>query len=117
MHKAFGLCFDLSPGYLDTASIGVPPTVGADALSAAVDRWRRGGDFPQDSMRLSMPPVPASPTLSEYQHNGWRSVAGYHRWSGWWPLLYRLLVECLSPRGISPALPGRSPPRPVTASW
>jgi selenocysteine lyase/cysteine desulfurase len=47
MHKAFGLCFDLSPGYLDTASIGVPPTVVADALSAAVDRWRRGGDFPQ----------------------------------------------------------------------
>jgi hypothetical protein len=25
MRKAFGLCFDLPPGYLDTASIGVRP--------------------------------------------------------------------------------------------
>ena len=78
MRQAFGLCFDLAPGYLNTATIGVPPTVVADALSAAVDRWRRGGDFPQDSMRLSMPPVPASPTLSGYRCNRWRSVAEYH---------------------------------------
>lgn len=48
MHKAFGLCFELPTGYLDTASIGVPPTAVADALSAAVDRWRRGGDSPRD---------------------------------------------------------------------
>ena len=29
-------------GYLNTASIGVPPTAAADALVDAVDRWRRG---------------------------------------------------------------------------
>ena len=54
MRQAFGLCFDLAPGYVNTATIGVPPTVVADALSAAVDRWRRGGDSAQDFDGLSL---------------------------------------------------------------
>lgn len=48
MREAWGLGFDLDGGYLDTASIGVPPTSVAEALAAAVLRWRRGRDAPQD---------------------------------------------------------------------
>jgi selenocysteine lyase/cysteine desulfurase len=48
LRKAWGLEFDLGGGYLDTASIGVPPTSVAEVLSAAVLRWRRGQDAPQD---------------------------------------------------------------------
>jgi selenocysteine lyase/cysteine desulfurase len=34
--------FDADPGYLDTATMGVPPRVAADALDATVAGWRRG---------------------------------------------------------------------------
>lgn len=44
MREAFGGVFDLEPGYLNTASIGVPPRHVADAVSAAHERWRRGQD-------------------------------------------------------------------------
>jgi selenocysteine lyase/cysteine desulfurase len=35
-------------GYLNTASIGIPPASAADALADAVDRWRRGAARPPD---------------------------------------------------------------------
>lgn len=44
MREAFGGVFDLEPGYLNTASIGVPPRHVADAVEAAHERWRRGQD-------------------------------------------------------------------------
>lgn len=34
--------FDADPGYLDTATMGVPPRVAADAVDATVAGWRRG---------------------------------------------------------------------------
>ncbi|MEV6610286.1 aminotransferase class V-fold PLP-dependent enzyme [Kutzneria sp. NPDC051319] len=46
MREAFGQTFDTPAGYLNTASIGVPPTAVADAVSAAVERWRGGVDVP-----------------------------------------------------------------------
>ena len=48
MVEAFGLRFDLQPGYLDTASIGVPPAGVAAAVADAVNRWARGRDAPAD---------------------------------------------------------------------
>ncbi|WP_436501160.1 aminotransferase class V-fold PLP-dependent enzyme [Actinokineospora sp. HUAS TT18] len=42
MRMAFGERFDVQDGYLNTASIGVPPARVADALEAAVARWRQG---------------------------------------------------------------------------
>lgn len=49
MRRAFGQEFDVPDGYLNTASIGVPSTVVADAVAAAVAGWRSGagraGDF------------------------------------------------------------------------
>jgi selenocysteine lyase/cysteine desulfurase len=45
---AFGQSFDVPDGYLNTASIGIPPKVAADGLAAAVDRWSRGADAPPD---------------------------------------------------------------------
>ncbi|KOV84325.1 aminotransferase class V-fold PLP-dependent enzyme [Nocardia sp. NRRL S-836] len=44
MREAFGAVFDVEPGYLNTASIGVPPRHVADAVAAAHERWRRGQD-------------------------------------------------------------------------
>ncbi|MFD5829138.1 aminotransferase class V-fold PLP-dependent enzyme [Lentzea sp. NPDC060358] len=44
MREAFGAVFDVRPGYLNTASIGVPPRHVADAVAAAHVRWRRGED-------------------------------------------------------------------------
>jgi selenocysteine lyase/cysteine desulfurase len=44
VRTAFGQSFDLSPGYLNTASIGIPPLFVADAVARAVDRWRTGSD-------------------------------------------------------------------------
>ncbi|WP_439660978.1 aminotransferase class V-fold PLP-dependent enzyme [Lentzea sp. HUAS TT2] len=44
MREAFGAVFDVGPGYLNTASIGVPPRHVADAVAASHDRWRRGLD-------------------------------------------------------------------------
>ncbi|GAA3435479.1 aminotransferase class V-fold PLP-dependent enzyme [Kutzneria kofuensis] len=46
MRHAFGQTFDIPAGYLNTASIGVPPTVVADAVEAAIRRWRVGADVP-----------------------------------------------------------------------
>ena len=48
MRTAFGRQFDLPDGYLNTASIGVPPTDAADAVATAVDDWRRGAARPSD---------------------------------------------------------------------
>ncbi|HET6499746.1 MAG TPA: aminotransferase class V-fold PLP-dependent enzyme [Amycolatopsis sp.] len=40
--------FEVPAGYLNTASIGIPPSHAADAVAGAVDRWRRGADQPAD---------------------------------------------------------------------
>lgn len=44
MRTAFGAEFDLSAGYLNTPSIGIPPRLVADAVASAVGRWRTGAD-------------------------------------------------------------------------
>src|SRR5438067_253464 len=48
MRAAFGAKFDVPDGYLNTPSIGIPSAEVADAVAAAVDRWRRGADKPPD---------------------------------------------------------------------
>lgn len=48
MRLAHGEKFDLAPGYLNTASIGVPPAFAADALEREVRRWRTGAARPPD---------------------------------------------------------------------
>ena len=48
MRVAYGQQFDLSAGYLNTASIGVPPAFAADALEEETRRWRRGLSRPPD---------------------------------------------------------------------
>lgn len=48
MRVAYGQQFDLSDGYLNTASIGVPPAFAADALEEETRRWRRGLSRPPD---------------------------------------------------------------------
>lgn len=48
MRIACGQQFDVPAGYLNTASIGVPPASAADALADAVDRWRRGAARPPE---------------------------------------------------------------------
>jgi selenocysteine lyase/cysteine desulfurase len=40
--------FDVPDGYLNTASMGVPPAPAADAVAAAVDAWRSGASRPLD---------------------------------------------------------------------
>jgi selenocysteine lyase/cysteine desulfurase len=40
--------FEDVPGYLDSASIGLPPTVAVDEVIAVLERWRRGQARPQD---------------------------------------------------------------------
>ncbi|MBN9741552.1 aminotransferase class V-fold PLP-dependent enzyme [Amycolatopsis sp. A1MSW2902] len=40
--------FAVPAGYLNTPSIGIPPTPVADAVEAAVGRWRTGKDTPSD---------------------------------------------------------------------
>jgi selenocysteine lyase/cysteine desulfurase len=42
VRSAFGHCFDVPDGYLNTASIGVPPVAVADAVVEAVRGWRGG---------------------------------------------------------------------------
>ncbi|WP_424185530.1 aminotransferase class V-fold PLP-dependent enzyme [Actinokineospora sp. G85] len=42
MRAAFGEHFDVPTGYLNTASIGIPPARVADAVDTAVRRWRTG---------------------------------------------------------------------------
>jgi len=41
VRTAFGQQFDVPDGYLNTASIGVPPACAGDAIATAVDDWRR----------------------------------------------------------------------------
>lgn len=46
MRTAFGQQFDVPTGYLNNASIGIPPVIVADAVADAVQRWRAGADDP-----------------------------------------------------------------------
>lgn len=46
MRSAFGTTFDVPLGYLNTASIGVPPAPTATAVTDAVRRWSVGADGP-----------------------------------------------------------------------
>ena len=46
MRSAFGTTFDVTTGYLNTASVGVPPAPAADAVADAVRRWAVGADGP-----------------------------------------------------------------------
>lgn len=48
MREVFGATFDVPAGYLNTASIGIPPTPAANAVLEAVRRWGRGLDKPTD---------------------------------------------------------------------
>ncbi|WP_214407554.1 aminotransferase class V-fold PLP-dependent enzyme [Pseudonocardia lacus] len=48
MRAAHGEKFDVPDGYLNTASIGIPPATAADAVAAAVDAWRGGTARPPD---------------------------------------------------------------------
>ncbi|QWF77113.1 aminotransferase class V-fold PLP-dependent enzyme [Amycolatopsis sp. CA-230715] len=43
MRTAFGAEFAVPEGYLNTPSIGVPPSSVADAVAASVEQWRTGG--------------------------------------------------------------------------
>lgn len=46
--RAFGQEFRGGPGYLNTASVGLPPAVAADAVTAAVRDWATGAARPPD---------------------------------------------------------------------
>ncbi len=46
--QTFGAEFALPPGYLNTPSVGIPPSHVADAVAEAVERWRRGEAHPSD---------------------------------------------------------------------
>ncbi|GAB3683208.1 aminotransferase class V-fold PLP-dependent enzyme [Saccharopolyspora tripterygii] len=48
MRKAFDAVFDVPDGYLNTASIGIPPTETVRKVSEAVRRWGSGLDGPGD---------------------------------------------------------------------
>jgi selenocysteine lyase/cysteine desulfurase len=48
VRTAFGAPFDVPDGYLNTASIGVPPVPVADAVAAAVQGWRSAAARPSD---------------------------------------------------------------------
>jgi selenocysteine lyase/cysteine desulfurase len=48
MRESFGARFAVPPGYLNTASIGVPPDFVADAVAEAVQRWRTGAARPTE---------------------------------------------------------------------
>ncbi|PPK67417.1 aminotransferase class V-fold PLP-dependent enzyme [Actinokineospora auranticolor] len=48
MRTAFGEQFDVPAGYLNTASIGVPPVFAAEAMTDVIGRWRRGQDNAPD---------------------------------------------------------------------
>lgn len=40
--------FDAVPGYLNTASVGVPPRIAVDAMRACLEDWRHGRSQPAD---------------------------------------------------------------------
>jgi selenocysteine lyase/cysteine desulfurase len=44
VRSAFGQQFDVPDGYLNTASIGIPPSVAGDAVAAAIAGWRAGAE-------------------------------------------------------------------------
>jgi selenocysteine lyase/cysteine desulfurase len=46
VRAAFGERFDVPDGYLDTASVGIPPASVTDAVLETVRRWGRGLDSP-----------------------------------------------------------------------
>ncbi|MFC4945488.1 aminotransferase class V-fold PLP-dependent enzyme [Pseudonocardia sp. GCM10023141] len=46
MRTAFDHPFDVPDGYLNTASIGIPPAFAADAVEAAIRGWRTGAGRP-----------------------------------------------------------------------
>lgn len=48
MRTAFGAEFDVPENYVNTPAIGIPPASAVDAVSAAVARWGRGADEPND---------------------------------------------------------------------
>jgi selenocysteine lyase/cysteine desulfurase len=48
VREAFGEQFDISPGYLNTASIGVPPERVAERMKQTIDEWRVGASQPAD---------------------------------------------------------------------
>ncbi|WP_189053734.1 aminotransferase [Longimycelium tulufanense] len=48
MRHAFGESFDLEPGYLNTAAMGVPPRRAAAVMAEEVTRWARGRCQPTD---------------------------------------------------------------------
>jgi selenocysteine lyase/cysteine desulfurase len=48
VRTAFGQEFDVPDGYLNTASIGVPPVAVGEAVAAAVHDWRTGTARPPD---------------------------------------------------------------------
>lgn len=48
MRTAFGSEFDVPDGYLNTASVGVPPAAVADAVATAVQDWRTAAGRPPD---------------------------------------------------------------------
>ena len=48
MRLAFGASFDVPAGYLNTPSIGIPPTLTTDAVRESVQRWGEGADHPAD---------------------------------------------------------------------
>ena len=48
VREAFGERFDVPVGYLNTASIGIPPATVADAVAEAVADWRVGAARPPD---------------------------------------------------------------------
>ncbi len=48
MRTAFGQEFDVRDGYLNTASIGVPPRAAVEAVEAAVRAWTTGAAQPAD---------------------------------------------------------------------
>lgn len=48
MRTAFGQEFDVRAGYLNTASIGVPPRTSVEKVRRTVDAWAVGGCLPSD---------------------------------------------------------------------
>jgi selenocysteine lyase/cysteine desulfurase len=48
MRSAFGAAFDVPLGYLNTASVGIPPTFVADAMTEMIALWRTGSVQPPD---------------------------------------------------------------------
>ena len=48
MREAFGEQFDVRPGYLNTASIGVPPVRTAVLMSETIAEWRIGAASPSE---------------------------------------------------------------------